>query len=76
MVFNGAKNGEGPVRVGRHLAWYHLDTAEKGTRYVVAVLRGESELYMLWYIYDDVGVSILEEFQRLVGPKGYWHDLM
>lgn len=44
MVFNGAKNGEGPVRVGRHLAWYHLDTAEKGTRYVVAVLRGESEL--------------------------------
>jgi hypothetical protein len=31
---------------------------------------------MLWYIYDDVGVSILEEFQRLVRLKGYWHDLM
>jgi hypothetical protein len=26
--FDGAKNGDGMSRVGRHLGWYYLDAAE------------------------------------------------
>jgi hypothetical protein len=47
--FDGAKNGDGMSRVGRHLGWYYLDAAE--------VRGGSVGSQMCSWIWKGVGIT-------------------